>query len=77
MTASTEHPLGPQHIAGCFALSKAAQWNQNEADWRLMLGIGRGWGISLGDASLIGSTLVLPYRQFAWISISPICATGV
>jgi len=69
VTASIEHPLGPQHIAGCFALSKAAQWNQNEADWRLMLGIGRGWGISLGDASLIASTLVLPYGHFAWISM--------
>ena len=39
--ASTEHPLGPEHIAGCFALSRSANWNQNEADWRVMLEIGR------------------------------------
>ena len=69
MTASTEHALGPQHIAGCFALSKAAHWNQNEADWRLMLDIGHGWGLSLADGTLIASTLVLPYGAFAWISM--------
>jgi GNAT superfamily N-acetyltransferase len=69
VTASTEHALGPQHIAGCFALSKAAKWNQNEADWRLMLDIGHGWGLSLADGTLIASTLVLPYGAFAWISM--------
>jgi ribosomal protein S18 acetylase RimI-like enzyme len=67
--ASTEHPLGPQHLAGCLALSKAARWNQNEADWRLMLGIGHGWGITLPDGRLAASTLVLPYGGFAWISM--------
>ena len=69
MTASTEHPLGAEHIAGCLELSKAANWNQNEADWRLMLAIGYGWGISLADGTLIASTLVLPYGAFAWISM--------
>lgn len=67
---STEHALGPRHIAGCLALSKAAHWNQNEADWRLMLAIGRGWGISLADGTLAASTLVLPYgKDFAWVSM--------
>jgi ribosomal protein S18 acetylase RimI-like enzyme len=67
---STEHPLSAQHLAGCLALSKSASWNQNEADWRLMLGHGRGWGISLADGTLIASTLVLPYGgRFAWISM--------
>ncbi|HYR36917.1 MAG TPA: GNAT family N-acetyltransferase [Burkholderiales bacterium] len=69
MTANTEHPLGPEHVAGCFALSKSANWNQNEADWRLMLEIGRGWGLSLADGTLVASTLVLPYGDFAWISM--------
>lgn len=69
MTANTEHQLGSQHIAACFALSQAAHWNQNEADWRLMLDIGRGWGLSLADGMLIATTLVLPYGGFAWISM--------
>ena len=57
---STEHPLAPQHLGGCLALSKSANWNQNEADWRLMLQTGRGWGLSLADGTLVASTLVLP-----------------
>lgn len=69
MTGNTEHALGPGHLAGCLALSRAANWNQNEADWRLMLELGRGWGISLADGTLAASTLVLPYGAFAWISM--------
>jgi GNAT superfamily N-acetyltransferase len=51
------------------ALSQSARWNQNEADWRLMLAIGRGWGIVLADGTLAASTLVLPYGGFAWVSM--------
>lgn len=68
MTESIEHPLSVEHLAGCLALSKAANWNQNEADWRLMLGIGHGWGISIAG-TLVASTLVLPFETFAWISM--------
>jgi GNAT superfamily N-acetyltransferase len=69
VTASTEHSLGEEHVAGCVALSAAANWNQNENDWRLMLALGKGWGISLDDGTLVASTLVLPYGGFAWISM--------
>jgi len=68
--ASTEVALGERHLAGCLALSKSAHWNQNEADWRLMLGFGRGWGIELEDGTLAASTLVLPYgKGIAWIAM--------
>lgn len=66
---STEHELREEHLAGCLALSKSANWNQNEADWRLMLEIGHGWGVSLDDGTLAASTLVLPYGRFAWVSM--------
>jgi predicted N-acetyltransferase YhbS len=66
---STEHALGPGHLQGCLALSKSANWNQNEADWRLMLEIGHGWGITLADGTLAASTVVLPYGSFAWVSM--------
>jgi ribosomal protein S18 acetylase RimI-like enzyme len=66
---STEHELREEHLAGCLALSTSAHWNQNEADWRLMLGIGHGWGISLADGTLAASTIVLPYGSFAWVSM--------
>ena len=65
-----EHPLGPQDLPGCFELSKAAHWNQNAADWRLMLEIGRGYGLSLADGTLAASTVTLPYgAAFAWVSM--------
>ena len=61
--------LDERHLAGCLELSTSARWNQNAADWRLMLDIGRGWGIALGDGTLAASTLVLPYGGFAWVSM--------
>jgi GNAT superfamily N-acetyltransferase len=61
--------LDPRHVAGCLALSQAARWNQNAADWRLMLEIGRGWGVALADGTLAASTLVLPFGGFAWVSM--------
>ena len=65
-----EHALGPQDLAGCLELSKAAHWNQNAADWRLMLEIGRGYGLSLADGTLAASTITLPYgADFAWVSM--------
>ena len=39
--------LTESDLRGCLALSRAAHWNQNEADWRMMLALGRGWGIDL------------------------------
>jgi GNAT superfamily N-acetyltransferase len=68
VTAITEHELREEHVPGCLALSQAASWNQNEADWRLMLALGRGWGLSV-DGTLVASTLVIPYGGFAWISM--------
>jgi GNAT superfamily N-acetyltransferase len=75
---STEHVqddarvvgLSERQLPACLELSKSANWNQNEADWRLMLGFGRGWGITLEDGTLAASTLVLPYgERFAWVAM--------
>jgi GNAT superfamily N-acetyltransferase len=64
------HPLGPGHLEGCLELSRSANWNQNAADWRLMLDIGHGWGIVDADGTLVASTLVIPYGTgFAWVSM--------
>jgi ribosomal protein S18 acetylase RimI-like enzyme len=65
----TEVRLGADHLAGCVALSAAAGWNQNAADWRLMLELGEGWGLELRDGTLVASTLVIPYGGFAWVSM--------
>ncbi len=65
----TEHALGIEHLRGCLALSVSAGWNQNEADWRLMLSFGHGWGLAIPGGTLAASTMVLPYGDFAWISM--------
>ena len=68
--ASIEHALEERHLAGCLALSRSANWNQNEADWRLMLGFGRGWGVTTADGTLAASTIALPYgSDFAWVAM--------
>src|ERR1035437_11094445 len=65
-----EHELGEQHLAGAMVLSRAANWNQNEADWRMMLRLGKGFGLSAADGSLVASIVVLPYGdEFAWMSM--------
>jgi GNAT superfamily N-acetyltransferase len=65
-----EHALDMRRLAGCVALSQAANWNQNAADWRLMLEIGRGYGLTLADGTLAATTITLPYgEQFAWVSM--------
>ncbi|HLT27969.1 MAG TPA: GNAT family N-acetyltransferase [Zeimonas sp.] len=61
-------------LPGALELSRAASWNQNEADWRTMLALGRGWCIRAPDgaspARLAASIVVLPYGDaFAWVSM--------
>jgi len=73
--ASTEIArLAVADLADAVALSASASWNQNEADWRLMLTLGRAWGIRAADASgnerLAASVATLPYgSEFAWVSM--------
>ena len=65
-----EHDLGEQHLAGAMALSRAANWNQCEADWRMMLRLGKGFGLTAADGALVASIVVLPYGDaFAWMSM--------
>ena len=51
-------------------LSVEAGWNQNVADWRFMLGAGRGFGCRGEDGKWEASSLVLPLGdKLAWISM--------
>ena len=72
----TEHLrcLTEADLPAALALSAAAHWNQTEADWRALLGLGQGWGIEVaaprGETVLAASTVVLPYgADFAWVSM--------
>ena len=72
-----ELALTPAHVAAALALSAEAGWNQNEADWRLMIGNGQAFGLETPDGALVASALTLPYPDggFAWISMVLVTAT--
>ncbi len=63
-------PISPDDADAVWPLSIEAGWNQNVADWRFMLGAGRGFGIRNDTGAWEASSLVLPLGQhLAWISM--------
>lgn len=63
-------PIDPDQCEAVWPLSVEAGWNQNVADWRFMLGAGRGFGCTGRDGSWQASSLILPLGQkLAWISM--------
>ena len=62
--------LDASHVASGVALSAEAHWNQNAADWSLMLECGTAIGYQAPDGQIVGSALILPYGDtFGWISM--------
>jgi GNAT superfamily N-acetyltransferase len=70
VTASSElRPLSLADVAGGFALSSEAGWNQSEADWRFLLRAGAGIGIDDGGR-LVATATVLPLGgRIGWIGM--------
>ena len=63
-------PIAADQCEAVWPLSVEAGWNQNVADWRFMLGAGRGFGCTGPDGKWQASALVLPLGQkLAWISM--------
>jgi len=68
--------LDPQHVANGVALSSEARWNQNAADWSLMLEAGDAIGYQTPGGDIVGSAVVLPYGgEFGWISMVLVTAS--
>jgi GNAT superfamily N-acetyltransferase len=62
--------LEPRHAEGVAPLSVEAGWNQIAADWRLMIDLGRAFGIRAPCGQWIASALVLPLSPaISWISM--------
>ena len=55
--------IGVQEAEAVWPLSIEAGWNQNIADWRFMLGAGRGFGLKNEGGTWEASSLVLPLGQ--------------
>ena len=63
-------PIDAALCEAVWPLSVEAGWNQNLADWRFMLGAGRGFGCVGPNGRWQASSLVLPLgRNLAWISM--------
>lgn len=71
MAQAAIEPLTEDDLPFALALSRAANWNQNEADWRTMLAMGEAFGVrAVQERRLAASALVLPYGdRFGWISM--------
>ena len=70
MTTLQIEALLPDQAEGAAPLSVEAGWNQIAADWRLMLGEGRGFGVRDASGHWIASALVLPLGPaISWISM--------
>jgi len=66
----TEGALGVADLAGAGALVAEAGWNQNAADWRLFLELGRGFAVKTDTGILAATATTLPYPSgFGWISM--------
>ncbi len=62
--------LGAQDAVSALELSREAQWNQNEADWRYFLSKGIVYGLRDSASRLIATAALLPYtKREAWISM--------
>ena len=60
-------PADAEHLC---PLSMEAGWNQVAADWRLMLTLGRGYGVRATDGKWIASALVFPLGPgVCWLSM--------
>ena len=61
--------LTPDDAESLCPLSIEAGWNQVAADWRLMLGLGRGFGVRGEGGQWIASALALPLGEVTWLSM--------
>lgn len=67
----TEVRLKAGHVPACVALSAEVRWNQTADDWRMMLALGKGFGLVDGEGTIVATSLALPFASggFGWISM--------
>ena len=68
--ALVETTLAAADLAGADALVAEAGWNQNAADWRIFLELGRAFAVKTADGAVAATAATLPYPSgFGWISM--------
>ncbi|MFZ9682304.1 MAG: GNAT family N-acetyltransferase [Cephaloticoccus sp.] len=69
-SAGSIRPLNSGDQAGGLRLSTAACWNQNPADWQLLVQTCLGRGLEMPGAGLIGTAMAWPLAgRYAWINM--------
>ncbi len=62
--------FGPRDATAAVALSAEAGWNQTQADWAMMLSLGRVLGFRDADGAPVASAAALPLgNRVGWISM--------
>jgi GNAT superfamily N-acetyltransferase len=66
----SEVPLSEHELENAQALVTEAGWNQNAADWRIFLELGRAFAVKDAAGRLAATAATLPYPSgFGWISM--------
>lgn len=66
----SEMPFSERDLGGAQALVAEAGWNQNAADWRIFLDLGRAFAVKDAEGRLAATAATLPYPSgFGWISM--------
>ena len=66
----SEVPFSELDLEGAQALVAEAGWNQNAADWRIFLELGRAFAVKDAAGRLAATAATLPYPSgFGWISM--------
>jgi GNAT superfamily N-acetyltransferase len=69
-------PVSAGDLDACLALSAEAGWNQNAADWRIILEQGHVVGLCSPNAGPLATAAVLPYGgRFGWICMVLVTAS--
>jgi GNAT superfamily N-acetyltransferase len=69
-------PVGAGDLDACLALSAEAGWNQNAADWRIILERGHVVGLCRPNADPLATAAVLSYGgRFGWICMVLVTAS--
>jgi GNAT superfamily N-acetyltransferase len=70
LEVAVQSSLSASELADLEALVTEARWNQNTADWRLFMELGRVYAAHTPSGRIMATTATLPYGDgFAWISM--------
>jgi ribosomal protein S18 acetylase RimI-like enzyme len=69
-------PLNLDDVSACLSLATRRDWAADEVRWRLLLEVGRGFGVETPEGGLVGTVIATPFEQrAAWIGMMLVAPT--